>query len=299
MRRIHSISATSWDPSFSSRERQAALSALEQGQTLYFPSLAFPLSDAERRFLDPAILGRAKNVSYNPATSALGGTICQGKDADDLAAVLYRYADSALKLLQQLLPHYRPALIRQRTSMRPAEIAGRRSSWRKDDSRLHVDSFPSQPVQGRRILRVFCNVNPHGRARTWRLGESFPTVARWFWPRLAAPRWLHRQILSVFHVTKGLRTEYDHYMLQLHDAMKADVGYQQNVDQETIEFPAGSAWVCFTDQVSHAAMAGQHQFEQTFALPVEAMQDPQTAPLTVLEQLAGRRLIDRAGRRAA
>ena len=35
-----------------------------------------------------------------------------------------------------------------------------------------------------------------------------------------------------------------------------------------MDLPAGSTWMTFTDQVSHAAMAGQYQFEQTFLLPV-------------------------------
>src|SRR5262249_24307787 len=188
---------------------------------------------------------------------------------------------------------------REKTSLRPAAIEGRVTSWRKDDRLLHVDSFPSAPVQGRRILRLFCNVNPEGRARTWRLGEPFPEVAPRFWPQLAAPRALQRHLLSWFRVTKGLRSEYDHYMLVLHDAMKADADYQERAPQEAFDFHAGSAWACFTDQVSHAAMAGQHQFEQTFTLPVEAMQSPETAPLAVLERLAGRPLVARQVRAAA
>src|SRR5262249_22640428 len=100
-------------------------------------------------------------------------------------------------------------------------------------------------------------------------------------------------------VTKGLRSEYDHYMLGLHDAMKADAVYQQRASQELFDFPAGSAWACFTDQVSHAAMAGQHQLEQTFTLSVDALQAKHTAPLTVLEQLAGKRLTAHRWRAAA
>jgi hypothetical protein len=49
--------------------------------------------------------------------------------------------------------------------------------------------------------------------------------------------------------------------------------------------------VAFTDQVSHAASAGQYQFEQTFLLPLEAMHSPSQAPLRVLERLKGRRLL--------
>jgi hypothetical protein len=49
--------------------------------------------------------------------------------------------------------------------------------------------------------------------------------------------------------------------------------------------------MAFTDQVSHAAMAGQYQLEQTFLLPVDAMRAPEGSPLRVLERLMGRRLV--------
>jgi hypothetical protein len=278
--------------------RQAARRALEDGQVLYFPTLAFPTSQAEQRFLNPAILSRSKNVKYNPAKNRLGGAICAGQDAEDLKSLLRRYADAAQNLFRQLL-QYGPALRRERTSLRPAAIAGRVTSWRKDDKRLHVDSFPSWPVQGRRILRLFCNVNPDGQPRTWRLGEPFADVAQRFWPRLAPAGWLKPRLLAWFRVTRGERMAYDHYMLELHDAMKSDTAYQQTASQEHIDFPTGSAWACFTDQVSHAAMAGQHQLEQTFTLPVEAMQAPSTAPLAVLERLAGKPLARATFRKAA
>ena len=79
-------------------------------------------------------------------------------------------------------------------------------------------------------------------------------------------------------------------MLQLHDLMKADTEYQAAAPQTSFEFPAGSTWMAFTDQVSHAAMAGQFQLEQTFLLPIDAMLDPQRSPLRVLERLIGRPL---------
>ena len=49
--------------------------------------------------------------------------------------------------------------------------------------------------------------------------------------------------------------------------------------------------MAFTDQVSHAAMAGQFQLEQTFLLPIDAMLDPQRSPLRILERLIGRPLV--------
>jgi hypothetical protein len=79
-------------------------------------------------------------------------------------------------------------------------------------------------------------------------------------------------------------------MLQLHDRMKADPEYQAGAEQIAYDFPPGSTWIVFTDQVSHAAMAGQHLLEQTFYLPVTAMLDQTKSPLRILERLTGRAL---------
>ena len=59
---------------------------------------------------------------------------------------------------------------------------------------------------------------------------------------------------------------------------------------QTVEFPPGSTWMVFTDQVSHAAMSGQHALEQTFTLEVDGMAEPEHAPVRVLERLKGRKL---------
>ena len=92
---------------------------------------------------------------------------------------------------------------------------------------------------------------------------------------------------NVLGITKGRRSAYDHFMLQLHDRMKADLGYQAEVDQTVFEFGAGSTWIVFTDQVSHAAMSGQYALEQTYCLPVACMLDPSRAPLRILEHRQG------------
>lgn len=201
-----------------------------------------------------------------------------------------RFSDQAAALVDRLFPDYRGKLRRARASFRPAEIAGRQTSWRKDDTRLHVDAFPASPVQGRRILRVFTNVNPERRPRVWRVGGEFEEVARRFSSSLKFPLPGSGAILQLLRVTKSRRTFYDALMLQLHDRMKEDADFQANSPQTTFEFPAGSTWVTFTDQVSHAAMAGQYQLEQTFYLPVTAMLDEARSPLRILERLKGRRL---------
>ncbi len=288
---VVSVPIASWDHQCPEADREHALHALEQGSILFFPQLRFHIDEIEGRLLSPAIAAKRKNVSLDCASGTLRGSRAGEAELSLLRSMMQRFAASSGALLRNLLPRYQAGLEQGRTSFRPVEIAARSTSWRKDDTRLHVDSFPSSPVGGKRILRVFSNVNPHGRSRTWRLGESFESVACRYLPRSRGPVWGTSRLLGFLGITKGRRSAYDHFMLQLHDRMKADLDYQSEVDQSVFEFHAGSTWIAFTDRVSHAAIGGQHALEQTFYLPVTCMQDPSRAPLWILQRLTGRKLI--------
>ena len=290
MSAIHPLELTTWGGDLPAAEQAVATDALEAGHVLFLPNLRFDLSDAERAYLTPETVGKSKNVSYDPASGQVGGAAVAAIKVHELRALMDRFAVATRALLAALLPAYAGGLRQAKTSLRPVEVAGRAQSWRKDDTRLHVDSFPSQPSRGKRILRVFTNVNPDGRPRVWKVGEPFEAVARKFWPTLRAPLPGEREILAAVRVTKAVRSRYDHYMLKLHDAMKLDRQYQARFATATHPFPAGSTWVCFTDQVSHAAVSGAHQLEQTFWVDVGVLRNPDASPLRVLESLAGRRL---------
>jgi hypothetical protein len=166
----------------------------------------------------------------------------------------------------------------------------RKTSWRKDDSRLHVDAFPSRPTQGERILRLFVNIHPDGSPRVWRVGEPFEDLCQRMLPRLSRPWPGSAWGMALLGITKSRRTEYDHLMLGLHDEMKRDTDYQRDCPQVRFDFPPGSTWICFSDQTSHAAMSGQYMLEQTFHLPMSSMYLPELSPLRVLERLTGRKL---------
>ena len=292
MSQIETLATADWAPQPGDAESRRLAAALEAGKVLFLPRLRFELQPLEKRFLDPRWSDRrAKNISYDPAGAAIKGAQGNASDLEDLRQLLQRFHQRALGLIQHLLPHYTTQLRLARASFRPMPVAGRASSWRKDDSRLHVDAFPSRPNRGERILRVFANVNPRGEPRLWRVGEPFAEMAQRFLPKI--PRQLPgaAAVLNALRITKSPRSEYDHTMLQLHDRMKADPAYQQNAPQQTMPFPPDSVWICFSDQTSHAAMGGQYLFEQTLHLPVAGLYDPQSAPLRVLEKMMGRELV--------
>jgi hypothetical protein len=280
-----------WGGPPSAQSVGVSAAALETGNVLFLPHLEYRVEPAETALFTQAILGRSKNASFDPVSGRLRGTTVNGNEAELLRGFIHRFSDASAALVGELLPRYRESLVRGRASFRPAEIAGRASSWRKDDTRLHVDSFPATPTGGRRILRVFSNVNPDGRARSWRIGGEFEAVARRFESRLSLPLPGTGHVLALLRVTRSPRSAYDALMLQLHDRMKGDEEFQRGSPQSAFDFPAGSTWMAFTDQVSHAATAGQYQLEQTFLLPVSAMLDESQSPLRVLERLKGRRLV--------
>lgn len=267
---------------------QEAISALESGNLIVLPQLNFQLIPSEERFLTTRFsTEKSKNISYNCKTQTLRG-INQITDDDkiDLTAMLKRFCENTTSLIHTLFPSYKPSLEIGRTSFRPIEISGRKPpSFRKDDTRLHVDAFPASPNQGRRILRVFSNINPEGKPRIWRVGESFEAVAKRFIPEIKKQSPVKAKLYHKLGITKSLRADYDHYMLELHNRMKADELYQKNVQQIRVELPSQTTWIVQTDQVSHAAMSGQYMLEQTFYLPVTTMQNPHLSPLHVLERL--------------
>ncbi len=206
MTRVLALQHSDWYSAAGPAIAANAQPAIEAGDVLFCPELRFTVELSERSLFTPAILGSAKNASYDPAADRLGGTTVTGGDRDSLKTLMRRFSDAALACVDRLLPLYRGRLTRARASFRPAEIAGRATTWRKDDTRLHVDSFPATPSGGRRILRLFTNVNPDGHPRSWRIGDEFEAVARRFADRAAAAAARQRALLALVRVTKTPRS---------------------------------------------------------------------------------------------
>lgn len=271
---IITILGASWQAGFGAAAAEY-VAALEAGMVLYFPQLAFLFNADEQRLLTPDMRDpKSRNISLN-ADGSLKGAIGEASAQAALAAMMTRFRQQASGLVELLAPRYGEDMRLAPTSYRPASVEGRAQSWRADDRRLHVDAFPSRPNHGERILRV---------------GEPFAAIAERFVPRAKAYSRLQAKLLNTLHVTKSLRSEYDHLMLQIHDGMKADDDYQRSAPQVTMPFAAGSAWICFSDQTAHAVMSGQFMLEQTLHLPAAQQYDQQAHPLAILTRLTGRSL---------
>lgn len=64
-------------------------------------------------------------------------------------------------------------------SFRPIEEKGRKMRLRARNDLLHVDSFPTRPIFGDRILRTFININPTEN-RVWRTSDTFEKLVEQF-----------------------------------------------------------------------------------------------------------------------
>ena len=140
-----------------------------------------------------------------------------------------------------------------------------RRSWRQDDTRLHIDAFPSNPMRGTRLLRVFSNVHP---AACRAAGASASRSRRM--RGATSPR---RPAAAGLGVAAACDRHHQAPPQRLRppDAAAARPREVRPLvpagrPQARVDFAPGTTWVCFSDQVLHAAMGGQHMMEQTFYL---------------------------------
>jgi hypothetical protein len=312
------------DPERLSEDRRAELQrALEEGQVLYLPRSPIPIGNDDRDFLlglRQSAAGYHKNIAYRPAADRVTGFVAERSgDAERLRGVLRRYSRQSVAFLAALFPSYPAAWKIDYASYRPLEEAGRDLSGSKRNDRMHVDAFPTRrrdlsgskrndrmhvdafptrPTRGDRILRFFTNVNP-AEPRHWKTGtEVFPALA----DRYARSSGLLAKALRGGAAAKarewaaaaGLpvaaHSAYDRFMLFFHDWLKANDEYQSGAPTDEFRFPPGSSWMVYTDTVSHAVLSGRFALEQTFLIGRSSLAVPSSAPIAVLEKLAGRAL---------
>jgi hypothetical protein len=160
---------------------------------LYFPNLHFRFAPGEERFLDSRYSdGKSKNINLRANEGAVRGAAGTQQDLTDLYNLIRRYAESSESLIHALFPEYGPHMTRAGTSLRPSEIAGRPVSWRKDDTRLHVDV----PVESAAWQAPAARVPQHRSGGTARLARG-RAIRRFRGPLRAEDPWdVARPILA-------------------------------------------------------------------------------------------------------
>lgn len=279
---------------------------LEAGGILYFPRTPVPIPATDLEFLlgqQQTASSLHKNIAYKPDRNKLSGVdekSAKPGEFDRMRDVMRRYSASVENFLADFLAPYQRRWRLDYASFRPLEERGRDLPVRRRNDLLHTDAFPTRPTRGWRILRFFHNIHPD-RTRDWVVGEPFARVVNQFAPRkLAIPRpdgavaRAGKQIAQATGlaglVPQWKRGPYDEFMMHLHNAMKEDAAFQASCVREEVRFAPGSSWMVYTETVPHAVLGGQYALEQTFLVDPAAMVTRESAPIAILEKMAGARL---------
>lgn len=281
---------------------------LEKGNILFFPQCPFDFPQEELDFLlSQKQTGAAnrKNIAYKPQSNKITNVVTLSEEQKvKMLGIMQNYSQKTMGFLSYLLAPYADKWKLDYASFRPFQEKGRQLRIRARNDLLHVDSFPSRPVHGDRILRFFTNINPLEK-RHWITSDPFETLARLFGGtnQLPFPPGVHKTFSGRFiralkksayklGLPITLRSPYDSFMLNLHNFLKESQEFQENCPKDYWEFPSHSCWAVFTDQVSHAAISGQYALEQTLIVPRLALVMPETAPVSILEKMTKSSMVD-------
>jgi hypothetical protein len=272
---------------------------LEAGDILYFPASPALVTPEERAFLvtqrqrDTSLY---KNISYRPTEDRLKGV--DQRDQAQLQRVhevMRGFSGRAIAFMSTFLSRYSAGWKIDFASFRPIEEQGRKASLHARNDLVHFDNFPTRPSHGNRLLRIFVNVHPE-RERVWVTSDHFGVLAGEFAGKIGLTRrpglleTCKRKAVKM-GARLGLpvidRPAYDAFMLKFHHTMKEDAAFQQSCRKDRWAFPAGSAWMVFTDSASHACLSGQYMLEQTFIVSRSSLVYPELAPISILEKIAG------------
>jgi hypothetical protein len=230
-----------------------------------------------------------KDLSFDPETGRLAGyKLAHPADARRLTDVLAQFSDAATCWVRETFPAYAPGLARDRVTLRTIEEATRNLRLTARNDLLHIDSFPTRPTNGRRILRVLVNIHPTD-PQVWATSERFPELlARYAAlhrvPARTLGEWVSpaQPVVRLFTAGRAGRSAYDAFMHRLHHFLKEENNFQVQASRKVWTFPPGSTWALFADGCAHAALRGRYVLEHSFFVPTELLVLPDQAPLAML-----------------
>jgi len=262
---------------------------LERGELVYYPICPFALPGPEdRAFLAGVRQGAPvhKNISYDPTTGRVAGHArCPEADERRLRQLLASFSHAVTGWLGSVLPRYRAGWRLDRATYRPLEEATRPLRHRARNDLLHIDSFPTRPSHGCRLLRVWVNVNAI-EPRVWVTSETFPRLLERYGPSVGLPdrvgplrraarllaRWSRRLL------PRPARPPFDEFMLRLHHFLKESEEFQERSGTRVWVFPPGSLWMLMSDGLSHAELRGRYALEHSYFIASEALVLPKLSP---------------------
>ena len=285
--------------------------ALEGGKIVYFPESPVELPAPEElvffREELPKLL-KLKNISYHPESGRVRGLDTDDPDiADRVHRTLVSVSDHIGDFLSKVAPSLTAGWTVGTCSFRPMQEKGRNLKPHASNELVHIDAGAYGATNGDRILRFFINVNPN-EDRVWATKGDFPQLYSRFGeaanikPTHASKTYLQKRPWD--HLRTGLlnglasaglpeakildSSPYDRAMRKFHNYMKDTPSFQEDrVGHEELRYPPFSAWLVFTDMVSHASLSGQFAFVHTSIVRLGNCRKPKLAPYNILRQSVG------------
>lgn len=289
---------------FGEASSDAIQDALERSRIVYFARCPVELPAPEdlellRSGLPQAL--RTKNISYHPESDSVPRFDAPAQIKTRVENILRTHGQRVEQYLRRTLPAFVPGWTLGTTSFRSMEERGRALKPRSSNERVHVDAGAYGATNGARILRFFVNVHPE-RERVWGTKGSFREVMDHYEELWAVARKGKRRVrlekTALGRLYSGaVRTlgkayplarvidssPYDRAMRRIHNRMKESDGFRGNdSDYREVRFPPMSAWMVFTDGISHSVLTGQYAFVTTALVPLSNCRIPELAPYHIL-----------------
>jgi hypothetical protein len=278
--------------------------AMERADVVFFDTCPVELpAEPDLEFLRNGLPRelQVKNISYHPESNSIPRFEAAPDVKDRVERILRAHGQRVEAFLRHSCPEFVPGWTLGTTSFRSIEEQGRKLSPRSSNELVHVDAGAYGATNGARILRFFVNIHP-SRDRVWGTKGSFRALMRrhrelWDAARGGKPRVtidkgpfdkLYSGLVSAASKLYPLMrvidsSPYDRSMRRIHNYMKENPDFRDSREgYQEIHFPPLSAWMVFTDGISHSVLTGQHALVTTVLIPLENCRLPELSPYQVL-----------------
>ena len=282
--------------------------AMERAEVVFFDRSPVELpSEADLAFMREGLPHelKVKNISYHPESDSIPRFEAAPDVKERIERILRRHGQRVEQFLRRSCPDFVPGWTLGTTSFRSIEEQGRKLRARSSNELVHIDAGAYGATDGARILRFFVNIHPT-RDRVWGTKGSFNAIMSRHPELLAAAGRgkarvrvdkgpLDRLYSGVIGAVGKLyplvrvidSSPYDRSMRRIHNFMKENLSFRDSREHyQEIHFPPLSAWMVFTDGISHSVLTGQHALVTTVLVPLANCRIPELAPYRVLARSA-------------
>ena len=293
---------------FDSASPEQIEDAMERAEVVFFGRSPVELpNEADLEFMRTGLPRelQVKNISYHPESDSIPRFEAAPDVRDRIERILRTHGQRVEAFLRRATPDFVPGWTLGTTSFRSIEEQGRKLKPRSSNELVHIDAGAYGATNGARILRFFVNIHPN-RDRIWGTKGGFGALLARHRELLEAAKGgrdrvvlakgpldrLYSGLVSAFARVYPLvqvidSSPYDRSMRRIHNYMKENPGFRDSREgYQEIHFPPLSAWMVFTDGISHSVLSGQHALVTTVLVPLANARNPSLAPYNVLARSA-------------